>query len=172
MTIRWASFSKWTLEKKKNISGEFVMWGFTCNTLVELGYVLVNWIADCFEQIYASFCHSERNTVSTYILLWKAQLLEQRPVGKCFVYQSHQTANQWKNSEPISLPELFNTNWPLLLRLVNDVCHFNAHWNHFLLGLSQISTCDSTGQWWAAVVHLTNLWMANPPSLLQGQCLI
>lgn len=31
------------------------MWGFTCNTLVELGYVLVNWIADCSSRFMPLF---------------------------------------------------------------------------------------------------------------------
>lgn len=30
------------------------------------------------------------------LLLWKAQLLKGKPVGKCFVHQSHQNCNQWK----------------------------------------------------------------------------
>lgn len=55
----------------------------------------------------------------------------QTPGGKCFAYRSHRAANQYKKKgeeekgkaqEPISLHELFNTEWPLLLRADGEVC--------------------------------------------------
>ena len=59
-----------------------------------------------------------------------------------------------KDSEPISLSELFNTNWPLLLRVVNDVCHFNA------IRLAPFSIKPITDNlpvistlWWLATSH-------------------
>lgn len=63
--------------------------------------------------------------------------------------------NKKKTLKPISLPELFNTKFSLLLKTSQWCLSLKCDEYNFLLSLLQISTCDFRGQWWAAALHLT-----------------
>lgn len=125
--IRLACFSKCTLIKNRTSIG-MKRWGKTCSWarlhLSKLYIIWLQWITDCFTRFMPLFALVSK-TQYPHILL-DGITVATKACWEMFCLPVPPDCQSIKNSEPISLPELFNTNWPLLLRPVNDVCHLNA----------------------------------------------